>query len=75
MSNIKLLNKIKELEAKDATISELHNEIKDLNSYETHLQECLDEKNKDVADLAQELREVKEKLSKSEAWNGKEEEE
>ena len=58
------------VEAKDAKIIELLNEVKELGYYERDLHEILDEKNKDIADLAQELREVKEKLSKSEAWNG-----
>ena len=70
--NFRMLYDIMQLqnsvEAKDATIAELTNEVNNLNDYERHLQECLDEKNKDVAALAQELRETKEKLSKLETW-------
>ena len=62
------------VEAKDAKIIELLNEVKELGYYERDLHEILDEKNKDIADLAQELREVKEKLSKLESWSGKEKE-
>jgi len=45
-----------------------------LNNYERDIHEILDEKNKDIADLHRELREVKEKLSKLEAWHGKKKE-
>ena len=62
------------VEAKDAKINELTNEIKELNNYERDIHEILDEKNKDIADLHRELREVKEKLSKLEAWHGEEKE-
>ena len=54
------------------TNAELLNEIKELDNWERDIHEILDEKNKDIADLAQELREVKEKLSKLEAWHGEE---
>ena len=57
------------VEAKDAMIAELTNDIKDLNNYERDLHEILDEKNKDIASLHRQLREVIEKLSKSEAWS------
>ena len=57
-------------EAKDAKINELLYEIKELRDYERDTHWYLDEKNKDIADLAQELREVKEKLAKLEAWHG-----
>ena len=62
------------VEARDATIAEMSNEIRELQDWERDMHEILDEKNKDIADLAQELREVKEKLSKSEAWSGQEKE-
>jgi len=62
------------VEAKDAKIIELLNDIRQLEDWQDYLHEYLDEKNKDIADLAQELREVKEKLSKLEAWHGKEKE-
>jgi|TARA_R110002096_G_scaffold400801_1_gene597502 peptidoglycan hydrolase CwlO-like protein len=77
--NFRMLYDIMQLqnsvEAKDATIAELTNDVNSLGDCWRQLHECLDEKNKDIADLAQELRETKEKLSKSEAWNGKKEEE
>ena len=60
------------VEEKDSKISELLNEIRELDNYERDMREILDEKNKDIADLAQELREVKENLSKLvsyKAWN------
>ena len=57
------------VEARDATIAEMSNEIRELQDWERDMHEILDEKNKDIADLAQELREVKEKLSKLESWN------
>ena len=62
------------VEARDATIAEMSNEIRELQDWERDMHEILDEKNKDIADLAQELREVKEKLSKLESWSGKEKE-
>ena len=72
--HFKLLHDISTLqskvEAKDAKINELTNEIKELNNYERDIHEILDEKNKDIASLHRQLREVTEKLSKSEAWNG-----
>ena len=60
------------VEARDATIAEMSNEIRELQDWERDMHEILDEKNKDIADLAQELREVKEKLSKLESWSGQE---
>ena len=60
------------VEAKDTTIAELTNEVKELGYYERDLHEILDEKNKDIASLHRQLREVKEKLSKLisyKAWN------
>ena len=60
------------VEEKDSKISELLNEIKELDNYERDMREILDEKNKDIADLHRELREVKENLSKLvsyKAWN------
>ena len=62
------------VEARDATIAEMSNEIRELQDWERDMHEILDEKNKDIADLAQELREVKEKLSKLESWSGQEKE-
>jgi len=76
--NFRMLSDIMQLqgkvEAKDAKIIELLNDIRQLEDWQDYLHEYLDEKNKDIADLAQELREVKEKLSKLEAWHGKEKE-
>ena len=70
--NFRMLYDIMQLqnsvEAKDATIAELTNEVNNLNDYERHLHECLDEKNKDIAGLSQELREARETLSKLETW-------
>ena len=60
------------VEERDSKIAELLNEIKELDNWERDIHEILDEKNKDIADLAQELREVKENLSKLvsyKAWN------
>ena len=57
------------VEARDATIAEMSNEIRELEDWERDMHEILDEKNKDIADLHRELREVKEKLSKLESWN------
>ena len=57
------------VEARDATIAEMSNEIRELQDWERDMHEILDEKNKDIADLHRELREVKEKLSKLESWN------
>ena len=72
--NFRMLYDIMQLqnsvEAKDATIAELTNEVNSLNDYERHLHECLDEKNKDIADLHRELREARETLSKLEAYGG-----
>ena len=52
------------------TIDEMSYNIRNLEDHHRDLYEILDEKNKDIADLHRELREVKENLSKSEAWNG-----
>ena len=57
------------VEAKDAKINELLNEIRELDNYERDMREILDEKNKDIASLHRQLREALEKRSKSEAWN------
>ena len=43
-------------------------DLNNLESYQRDLLEIIDEKNKDIADLAQELREVKEKLMKLRAY-------
>ena len=51
------------------TISEMSYDISNLENYQRDLLEIIDEKNKDIADLAQQLREVKEKLMKSESWS------
>ena len=52
------------------TIDEMSYNIRNLEDHQRDLYELLDEKNKDIADLAQDLREVKEKLMKSEGWIG-----
>ena len=52
------------------TISEMSYNNKQLEDQQRDLYELLDEKNKDIADLHQQLREVKEKLMKSEGYNG-----
>ena len=52
------------------TIDEMSYNIRNLEDHQRDLYELLDEKNKDIADLAQQLREVKEKLMKSEGWVG-----
>ena len=60
------------VEARDATIAEMSNEIKELQDWERDMHEILDEKNKDIADLQQQLREVTENLAKLvsyKAWN------
>ena len=51
------------------TIGEMSYDISNLENYQRDLLEIIDEKNKDIADLAQQLREVKEKLMKSESWS------
>ena len=51
------------------TISEMSYNIRNLEDHQRDLYELLDEKNKDIADLHQQLREVKEKLMKSEGYN------
>ena len=60
------------VEARDATIAEMSNEIRELQDWERDMHEILDEKNKDIADLQQQLREVTENLAKLvsyKAWN------
>ena len=60
------------VEERDSKIAELLNEIKELSNYERYMRDILDEKNKDIASLHRELREVKENLSKLvsyKAWN------
>ena len=60
------------VEARDATIAEMSNEIKELQDWERDMHEILDEKNKDIADLDRQLREVTENLAKLvsyKAWN------
>ena len=52
------------------TIDEMSYNIRNLEDQQRDLYELLDEKNKDIADLHQQLREVKEKLMKSEGYNG-----
>ena len=50
------------------TIDEMSYNIRNLEDHQRDLYELLDEKNKDIADLAQDLREVKEKLMKLRAY-------
>ena len=50
------------------TIDEMSYNIRNLEDHQRDLYELLDEKNKDIADLAQQLREVKEKLMKLRAY-------
>ena len=60
------------VEEKDSKIGELLNEIRELSNWERDMRDILDEKNKDIASLHRELREVKENLSKLvsyKAWN------
>ena len=57
------------LKESNLTISEMSYDISNLENYQRDLLEIIDEKNKDIADLAQQLREVKEKLMKSESWS------
>ena len=60
------------VEARDATIAEMSNEIRELQDCERDMHEILDEKNKDIADLDRQLREVTENLAKLvsyKAWN------
>ena len=52
------------------TIDEMSYNNRQLEDHQRDLYEILDEKNKDIADLHQQLREVKEKLMKSEGWIG-----
>jgi len=62
---IVLESKLKE---SNLTISEMSYDLNNLESYQRDLLEIIDEKNKDIADLAQDLREVKEKLMKLRAY-------
>jgi len=57
------------LRVSSQTIGEMSYDISNLENYQRDLLEIIDEKNKDIADLAQQLREVKEKLMKSESWS------
>ena len=66
---IVLESKLKE---SNLTISEMSYNLNNLENYQRDLLEIIDEKNKDIADLAQQLREVKEKLMKSESWSDQE---
>ena len=50
------------------TIDEMSYNIRNLEDHQRDLYELLDEKNKDIADLAQQLREVKEKLMKAKSY-------
>ena len=50
------------------TIDEMSYNIRNLEDHQRDLYELLDEKNKDIADLHQQLREVKEKLMKLRAY-------
>ena len=56
------------LKESNLTIDEMSYNIRNLEDHQRDLYELLDEKNKDIADLAQELREVKEKLMKLRAY-------
>ena len=47
------------------TIDEMSYNIRNLEDHQRDLYELLDEKNKDIADLHRQLREVKEKLMKT----------
>jgi len=62
---IMLESRVKE---SNLTISEMSYDLNNLESYQRDLLEIIDEKNKDIADLAQDLREVKEKLMKLRAY-------
>ena len=60
------------VEERDSKIAELLNEIRELYNYERYMRDILDEKNKDIASLHRQLREVEENLSKLvsyKAWN------
>ena len=60
------------VEERDSKIAELLNEIRELSNWERDIHEILDEKNKDIADLHQQLREAEENISKLvsyKAWN------
>ena len=60
------------VEERDSKIIELLNEIRELSNWERDIHEILDEKNKDIADLHQQLREAEENISKLvsyKAWN------
>ena len=58
------------LKESNLTIDEMSYDLNNLENYQRDLLEIIDEKNKDIADLHQELREVKEKLMKLESYNG-----
>ena len=62
---IVLESKLKE---SNLTIDEMSYNIRNLEDHQRDLYELLDEKNKDIADLHQQLREVKEKLMKLRAY-------
>ena len=60
------------VEERDSKIIELLNEIRELSNWERDIHEILDEKNKAIADLHQQLREAEENISKLvsyKAWN------
>ena len=56
------------LKESNLTIDEMSYNIRNLEDHQRDLYELLNEKNKDIADLAQQLREVKEKLMKLRAY-------
>ena len=58
------------LKESNLTIDEMSYNNRQLEDHQRDLYELLDEKNKDIADLHQQLREVTEKLMKSEGWIG-----
>ena len=60
------------LKESNLTIDEMSYNIRNLEDQQRDLYELLDEKNKDIADLHRQLREVKEKLMKSEGYDGQE---
>ena len=60
------------LKESNLTIGELRHDISNLENHQRDLYEIIDEKNKDIADLQQQLREAEENLSKLvsyKAWN------
>ena len=64
---VRAITRVEELTMK---VNELLYENKRLTRFNESLRDCLDEKRKDIADLDRELREIKEKLSKLEGYNG-----